>query len=131
MAVKGTITTKGFEEFLERIAAAGKNVDHAAATAVQAGADAAKAGMQRRAPKDTHNLEQHLVVDGPHQDGNYVYAEVGLIGADADTARYGTAQEYGTAVMQAQPYIRPALVEDKAKIRKAMRESFNQELSEE
>lgn len=127
MAVKGTITTKGFEEFLERLAAAGKNVDAAAARAVQAGAQAAQAGMRRRAPKDTHNLEAHLVVDGPVQDGNVIVAQVGLLGADADTARYGTAQEYGTANMPAQPFVRPTMAEDKAKIRKAMRESFNQE----
>jgi HK97 gp10 family phage protein len=78
--------------------------------------------MKRRVPKDTHNLESHLVIWGPRQDGNFHYILVGLVNADAKTARYGTAQEYGTSSMAAQPYIRPTLDEDKSKAGKAMLE---------
>ena len=79
-------------------------------------------GMERRVPKDTHNLEQHLERTGPEQDGNYVFVFVGLSkNTDADTARYGNAQEYGTSSMTAQPYIRPTLDSDMGAARKAMR----------
>lgn len=125
MAVRAKLETKGFAEYLERIAQAGQDVDQAAAEALQAGGEVLLSGMQRRVPKDTHNLEQHLVVDGPHQDGNFHYVEVGLSkSADADTARYGNAQEYGTSSMAAQPYIRPTLDTDMAKARRAMRDVF-------
>ena len=91
---------------------------------IDAGQDVALAGMVRRVPKDTHNLELHLVKTAVQQDGNFVYGEVGLIGADAETARYGNAQEYGKANMAAQPYVRPTMDADKRKIRKAMRDSL-------
>lgn len=125
MAVRAKLETKGFAEYLERIAQAGKDVDLAAAEALQAGGEVLLAGMQRRVPKDTHNLEQHLAVDGPHRDGNFHYVEVGLDKkSDADTARYGNAQEFGTSSMAAQPFVRPTLDTDMAKARRAMRDVF-------
>lgn len=121
MTVRGKIDLKGLEAWLEDLAAAGNDINAAAARAIEAGQEVALKGMQRRAPKDTHNLEEHLVITKVRIDGNFVYGEVGLIGADADTARYGNAQEYGTSNMAAQPYIRPTMQGDKGKIRKAMR----------
>lgn len=128
MAVRTKLDLKGFDEYLEKIVQAGRNIDQAASRAVEAGGEVLLAGMQRRAPKDTHNLERTLKVDGPHQDGNLHYVEVGLArGTDAETARYGNAQEYGTSSMGAQPYIRPTLDSDMGKARKAMRQVFEEE----
>jgi HK97 gp10 family phage protein len=125
MATKGIITTKGFEEYLENVARAGRDVDKSAQKALLAGGQVALDGMQRRVPKDTKNLEDHLDVMGPFQDGNYSYVEIGLQkDTDADTMRYGNAQEYGTANMPAQSYIRATMSGDKAKIRQAIRESL-------
>ena len=93
-----------------------------------AGGEVLLDGMKRRVPKDTHNLESHLTVDGPHQDGNFHYILVGISkSTDADTARYGNAQEYGTSSMPAQPYIRPTLDADKGKARRAMLEVAKRE----
>lgn len=127
MPIRGKLSTKGFEEFLERIARAGRDIDAAADRALADGGQVLVGGMKQRAPKDTHNLENHLVMDGPKQDGNYHYIEVGLVGADAETARYGTAQEYGTSSMAAQPYIRPTLDRDMRKARGAMKAVFEEE----
>lgn len=119
---------KGLEEYLERLVQMGKDVDAAAAKALEAGGDVLLAGMKRRVPKDTHNLEQHLVRTEPVRDGNYTYVEVGISkDADAETARYGTAQEYGTSSMAAQPYIRPTVDSDAGKARAAMREVLKEE----
>lgn len=127
MTTRVKLETKGFEEYLERIVQAGQDVDAAAARALQSGGAVLLSGMQRRAPKDTHNLERKLRVDGPHQDGNFHYIEVGLPrNTDADTARYGNAQEYGTSSMGAQSYIRPTLDSDMAKARREMRKVFEE-----
>lgn len=128
MATKTYISTKGFEEYLERIVAAGKDVDEAAFHACQAGAEVAKKGMVVRVAKDTMNLQDHIQIDGPHQEGNYSFVEVGIINkkdfTDANTARYGNAQEYGTSSMPAQPYIRPTMSGDKRKILQAIKASL-------
>jgi HK97 gp10 family phage protein len=131
MATQGKFELKGLEKYLETLAEAGQNVDASATRAVEAGSEVAQAGMVRRVPVDTGNLRDHIRIKGPEQDGNFISAEVGVIHSagftDADTARYGNAQEYGTAEMAAQPYIRPALDEDKGKIRKVMRESLEKD----
>jgi len=128
MPVRSRITTKGFAEYLERLAKAGKDIDAISGRALTAGGEILLSGMQKRAPKDTHNLESHLAVEGPHQDGNLIYVEVGLAkDTDADTARYGNVQEYGSARTQAQPYVRPTLDEDMGKARQAMRAVFEDE----
>jgi HK97 gp10 family phage protein len=122
VTVRAKLTTQGFSEYLEKLAQAGKDVDQAAAAALEAGGDVLLEGMQRRVPKDTHNLEHHLERTEPEQDGNYVFVLVGLSkDADADTARYGNAQEYGTSSMTAQPYIRPTLDSDMGAARKTMK----------
>lgn len=127
MATWVKLTTKGFEEYLENLAQAGKDIDAITDKALNAGGEVLLNGMKRRVPKDTHNLESKLRIEGPHRDGNYHSILVGLVNADADTARYGTAQEYGTSSMAAQPYIRPTIDEDKGQAGKAMLEVFKEE----
>jgi len=124
MTTRVKVSTKGFEEYLEKLAAAGRDVDKDIHKALNAGADVAVDGMRRRVRKDTHNLEQHIDKTEVRQDGNYSFVEVGVLHADEDTSRYGNAQEYGTSSMPAQPYIRPTMNEDAGKIKKAMKESL-------
>lgn len=121
MPIKSRITTKGFEEYLEKLARAGRDIDHVSDQALQAGGEILLNGMQTRVPKLTHNLESDLGVDGPHSDGNLHYIDVGLVHADADTARYGNVQEFGSATTAAQPYIRPTLDGDMTKARAEMK----------
>ncbi len=127
MTTRAKITTKGFEEYLEKLALAGKDIDQEIHKALEAGADVAMDGMQRRVAKDTHNLESHIKKTEVRQEGNYSYIEIGVLDADAETARYGNAQEYGTSSMPAQPYIRPTTKEDAGKIKKAMKESLSKD----
>ena len=131
MATKTYISTKGFDQYMEKIVAAGRDVDASAQKALLAGAEVAKKGMQRRVAKDKHNLEKHIKIDGPHQEGNFSYADVGVIPkkqfTDAKTARYGVAQEYGTSSMPAHPYIRPTIKGDSGKVRSAMRKSLKED----
>ena len=124
MTTRAKISTKGFEEYLEKLVQAGRDVDQDIHRALDAGADVAVEGMQRRVRKDTHNLEQHIKKTEVRQEGNYSYIEIGVLDADAETARYGNAQEYGTSSMPAQPYIRPTMKSDAGKIKKAMKNSL-------
>ena len=127
MTVRGNLTTKGFEEYLERLATAGEDVNARAAEALNAGRDVALDGMRGRVPIDTGNLQEHLNATAPKIDGNFVYIEVGLMAPDANTARYGTAQEYGTARTAAHPYIRPTFDEDKRRIMAAIKASLQEQ----
>ncbi len=126
--MKAKLELKGLEQWLEALAAAGADVDQAADQTLSAGADLALTGMKRRAPKDTHNLEQHIVASIPKVEGNQHIVKIGLIGADADTARYGNAQEYGwnskSGHRAGTPYIRPTMDEDRKAIVAAMKASL-------
>ena len=128
MTTRGKITTSGFEEYLEKLAKAGRNIDAVAARALQAGGEVALEGMQKRVAEDTGNLKDTLRIVGPKQEGNYVFILVGLVNADGETTRYGNAQEYGSSSMPAHPYVRPTMDEDKVKIRKAMKIVFEEEV---
>ncbi len=145
MTTQIKFSMRGFEEYLERIAQAGKDVDAAADRALLAAAEILQKGMKSRVPVDTGNLRDHIKIKGPEQDGNYHSVEVGVIHnrqyTDADTARYGNVQEYGRVVdnataidtefgsvrKSAHPYIRPTLKGDASKALKAMRESLKEE----
>ena len=128
MAVRAKITTKGFTEALEVLAEMGRDVSPIIDEALEAGGGVLLDGMQRRAPKDTGNLHDKLALEGPKQDGNYHFVRVGMASdIDAETARYGTAQEYGTANRAAQPYIRPTIDEDMKAARRKMLAVLKQE----
>ena len=131
MATQSKLDLKGLEEYLERIAKAGHDVDESAARAVLAGAEVTQEGMRSRVAVDTGNLSEHIQIKGPEQDGNTITCEVGVIylkeWTDADTARYGNTQEYGSSKMPAHPYIRPTLKNDRKKILQAERESLERD----
>jgi len=129
MPIKAGFSTKGFESYLEDIQQAGKDIDAAAARALQAGAGVLLPVMVELVPKDEHDLERSLVIDGPHQDGNRIYIDVGLIDAPKEIAIYGGVQEYGSPSkhIQAQSYIRAAWDRMKSKVSKAIRGSLKAE----
>ena len=131
MANRVKVSTKGLEDSLEILSQMGRDLDAAAPEILIAGGEVLQAGMIRRVAKDTHNLEEHIKIDGPFQEGNYSYLSVGVIHklefTDAETARYANHQEYGSSSMPPQPYIRPTMKEDAGKIKKAMKESLSKD----
>ena len=131
MATRVKFDTKPIINYLEDLVKNGKNIDLVVPKALKAGGGVLLDGMKKRVRKDTHNLEEHLVMDGPYQDGNYHFVKVGLSQkADAETARYANAQEYGTSSMPAQSYIRATEDHDLGKARKAMLAVIKEELFE-
>jgi len=132
MATGIKVSTQGMGATIEALVQMGRDIDLAIPDALLAGAVVLQDGMRNRAPKDTHNLEAHIQIDGPHQDGNLHFVDVGVIHksefTDADTARYANAQEYGTSSVTAKRYIRGTVDEDKGKASKAMRKRMAEEL---
>lgn len=128
MPVRFKMETKGLADYMEQLQQLGGDLDEAAAAALDAGGETIVTGMRRRAPKDTHNLERKIGKTAAQRDGNFHFILVGLINADAETARYGTAQEYGTSSMAAHPYLRPAIDEDMRQARKRMKEVFQERI---
>ncbi len=128
MATQSSIKTSGFEEYLEKIARAGTNIDASADKALLAGGVVIQEEMIVNTPLLTGNLADHIQIKGPEQDGNYHSIEVGLIHdlafTDAETARYGNAQEYGSVKNSAHPYIRPGMKNGGPKATKKMKESL-------
>lgn len=122
---------KGFEEYLEKIAQAGLDIDVAASRALSIAAEIVQEEMQSRAPVKTGNLRDHIKIKGPDQDGHFHSVEIGVISAkgytDADTARYANAQEYGTATMAAHPYIRPGKDHARKRALAAIKESLKED----
>jgi HK97 gp10 family phage protein len=122
MAIRVKLETKGLTKYLEQIAASAQNIDELVDDALKAGGEVLKAGMRRRVRKDSHNLEEHIDIEGPKVDGNQHFIFVGLKKTkDAVLARYGNAQEYGTSNMAAQSYIRATVDEDMGAARAAMK----------
>lgn len=129
MATKGTFSMTGLSDWLEDLARAGQDVDAVVQEVLMEGAAPVLAEMQRLVPVgsaaegDPHpgNLRNHLAIDGPHQEGNFNYVDVGVIDADAETAIYGNVQEYGSGHNAAQPYIRPAIKKHKSVIKKTLK----------
>jgi HK97 gp10 family phage protein len=126
------MSLKGLDEYLEALAKAGRDVDAVAKKALEAGAKIMQERMIALVPVDTGNLQDHIKIKGPIQDGNRIYVEVGIIHdrnyTDAETARYANSVEYGNSSMAAQPFIRPAIEGGKSAALREMKTVLLQEL---
>lgn len=130
MVTKATLDVKGLAEYLESIAKAGVDIDAAAQRGLMKGGAVLEAEMDALVPVgETSNLKTAVILDGPYQDGNFSYVEVGVIGASADVAEYGNVQEYGSPSknIPAQPYIRPAIDGKRREVMQEVRESLKAE----
>ena len=139
MTTQDYFNLSGLGDYLEEIARAGKDVDGAAQRALQKGSVILQDGMTSLVPigdaakGDPHpgNLLRHIQIKGPLQEGNYSFAEVGVIHdiafTDPDTAIYANVQEYGSATNHAQPYIRPAIDGKKSAVMREMKQSLSEE----
>lgn len=129
MTTKAKFDLRGMSEYLEEIQQAGLDIDAAAQRALEAGGAVLEAEMDRLVPVDQGDLQNAIVIDGPHQEGNFSYVEVGVVNADVHTAIVGNVQEYGSPSknIKAQPYIRPAIDRKKSAVKNAIRESLKSE----
>ena len=123
---KGIFKLSGVANYMEQLQTAGQDIIPAAEEAVEAGAKVLLTGMQKRVPVKSGNLRRNLSYKMT-TDGDTVAAEVGLLDdVDADTARYGNVMEYGTATIRPRAYISNTFDYDRARARRAMRETLRQ-----
>lgn len=130
MTVRVSYKMKGFDEYFEKLVQAGKNIDAAADRANIAAGDVILEGMEDLVPRDTNNLADQLERSEPIVDGNFHGVDIGMRKKplpDADTARYGNVQEYGSARTPAHSYIRAGFDRKKSKARKAQKESLKKD----
>lgn len=128
MTTQGKFTLTGIAEYLEDLAKAAEDIDQVVQEVLMDAALDVQAEMRSLVPVDTGNLLAHIQIDGPHQEGNFSYVEVGVIHdiehTDANTAIYGNVMEYGSARVAPQPYIRPALARKKGVIKIALKKAL-------
>lgn len=128
MTTQGKFSLAGIDAYLEELAKLEHDVDAVADEVLLEAGKVVQADMQRLVPIKTGNLHDHIQIDGPHQDGNFHFVEIGVLHdlsfTDADTAIYGNVIEYGSARVAAQPYIRPALAKNRTIIRKTLKQLF-------
>jgi hypothetical protein len=132
--MKATLKLEGFEEYLEELVKAGKDIDRVAEEGLDKGADVFVAGMQRRAPYG--RIRTRIRKSGMGRDGNKRYIYVGVLrGTEAEDARIANVWEFGGPgkkagrmhrVITARPFIRPSLRQDAGKARKAMEDIFEE-----
>lgn len=115
-------------ELYDQLAELGEDIDQVAAESLDAGADVVLAGMKKRVPVDTGDLKNQLKKGKTKRDGNVTMIEIGQVGEDSkispQDAIKANVNEFGSSSMQAQPFVRPTMTEDKSKINKAMRKPF-------
>lgn len=97
------------------------HIDEIVGDMLDAGAEVALAGMQRRVRIRTGKLKDHLKRSEIKKDGNVSFVEIGLIDAPGEVVRYGTVNEFGSSSVKAHSFIRATMTEDKAKIYRAMK----------
>lgn len=121
---RSVLNTKGFEEYLEKIAQAGLDVDRVADEALSEGAKILKQGMESRAAEFSGHMKSEISIIGPTNEGNYHSVKIGLFNVDREKEMYFFYQEMGSAKNAAHPFIRPAFSEDMKNARVKMLEVF-------
>ena len=122
--MKSKLTMNGFEDYLEKVAKAGADIDEVCGEALTVGGQILEAGMQRRAPELTGDLKSHIKMLPVVRDGNRSFTKVGVFDVNRETELYFFYQEWGTASTAAHPYIKPTFDEDWRRARAAMKQVF-------
>jgi len=123
MPVKGICSLSGLDEYLEKIAAAGIDVDEAVAQALNESAPIVEAEMHRllRASSETWTgaTERTLFKTEAQREGNFTFVE---LGADTSSDPAGIYKEFGVPRQAAEPFIRPSFANMRSRWRSKMKE---------
>lgn len=110
-----------FTPYLEKIEAAGNNVDEACKEAINAALPVVKETMVQGAERHrkTGDVVNAIEITPAKQQGNYIYGTVGIDTQKHPEAIEGVFQEYGDGHSPEfpDPFVRPAIDNNRSKIR--------------
>ena len=124
-ALSATITMPNLDKYLEKIQAAGNNVDDACKDAVNAALPivekSMKAGAERH--RKTGDVVNAIETVPAKQEGDYIYGTVGIDMKKHPEAAEGVFQEYGDGHSPCfpDPFVRPAVDDNRKEILAAER----------
>jgi len=124
-ALSATITMPNLDKYLEKIQAAGNNVDDACKDAVNAALPivekSMKAGAERH--RKTGDVVNAIETVPAKQEGDYIYGTVGIDMKKHPEAAEGVFQEYGDGHSPEfpDPFVRPAVDDNRKEILAAER----------
>ena len=119
-ALSATISMPDLSRYLEKIEAAGNNVDDACKAAVDAALpiveQSMKAGAERH--RKTGDVVNAIETVPAKQEGNYIWGHVGIDTEKHPEAKEGVFQEYGDGHSPEfpDPFVRPALDDNRKEI---------------
>lgn len=106
--MRGELTFKGLEDWMEQLAAAGENIDDAVIELLGETqpfiAQELTAQLEKTSETWTGETAASIDVSGVQQEGNYLFVEAIAGGSDAPGAIY---KEYGNQRQAAEPFFRP------------------------
>ncbi len=130
-ALSATFEFSGMEEFFAKIEAAGKNIDTACKKAVDATLPIIENTMREGAERHrlTGDVVNSLETMKAHQQGNYIYGQVGINLEKHPEAFEGVFQEYGDGHSPEfpDPFIRPAVDNNKKQINATIKKVLKSE----
>lgn len=130
-ALSVSINFPNLDKYLEKIEAAGNNIDEACKEAVDAGAKIAYKAMKDGAARHRKGVGKYgtdavynvIETTPAKQEGNYIYSTVGIDMEKHPEAAHGVYQEYGDGHSPEfpDPFVRPAFEENRKEILAAER----------
>lgn len=106
--MKGTLTFKGLEEWMDQLTEAGENVDDAVSELLVETqpfvASELEAQLKKTSETWTGETAASIETSGVQQAGNYIFLEATAGGSVAPGANY---KEWGTTRQAAEPFFRP------------------------
>ena len=119
-ALTATLIAPDLSKYLEKIQAAGNNIDDAAKAAVDAVLPivekSMKAGAERH--RKTGDVVNAVEIEPAHAEGNLILGSAGIDPEKHPEARHAAYQEYGDGHSPEfpDPFIRPAVDENKKEV---------------
>ena len=130
-ALTAKMELSGFDEFFAKIESLGKDVDKACAKAVNAATPIIEKDMKQGAERHrvTGDVADNIESFNAKAQGNYIFAAVGIDLAKHPEAIEGVFQEYGDghSPQFPDPFIRPAVENNKKEIKKIIRNVLKKE----
>lgn len=119
---------KGLDEYLAKIAAAGNNIETVIREALPESSKPIYDDMVIWAKnhKLTGDTLEGVTFSEVQQDGNRFYVEVGIDAEQNPNAWHAVFVEYGSPTNEADPGIRRAFEDNKARVKRIQREIFKQ-----